>query len=223
MAVCQHLQDDPRCGQHLIPVPSAFHVLLKSNMLQDEWELGKFLYHNLTQGQINDFLKLQWVTSTNPQPSFHTAEQLLSWLDVIPKGPTWQCTQICTEGYTMQEPIYLYWHDALEVMWDIFGNPSFSEHMMYDPYYIYECTEHEYGEWMSGDKAHQIQNELPDGTMIVPIILASDKVPVMRMSGDHEMHPLFLTIVNINSEVHMKAKAHAWACMRLMCGTAAWT
>ncbi|KAI6118625.1 hypothetical protein EV401DRAFT_2057563 [Pisolithus croceorrhizus] len=49
--------------------------------------------------------------------------------------------------------------------------------------------------------------------MIVPIILASDKVPVMRMSGDHEMHPLFLTIVNINSEVHMKAKAHAWACM----------
>ncbi|KAI6160829.1 hypothetical protein EDD17DRAFT_1777869 [Pisolithus thermaeus] len=113
----------------------------------------------------------------------------------------------------MQEPIYLYWHDALEVMWNIFGNPSFSEHMMYDPYYIYEHTKHEYGEWMSGDEAHQIQNELPDGAMIVPIILASDKALVTRMSGDCEMHPLFLTIVNINSEVHMKAKAHAWACM----------
>ncbi|KAI6095634.1 hypothetical protein F5141DRAFT_1068178 [Pisolithus sp. B1] len=113
----------------------------------------------------------------------------------------------------MQEPIYLYWHDALEVMWDIFGNPSFSEHMMYDPYYIYEHTKHEYGEWMSGDEAHQIQNELPDGATIVPIILASDKALVMRMSGDCEMHTLFLTIVNINSEVHMKAKVHAWACM----------
>ncbi|KAI6118588.1 hypothetical protein EV401DRAFT_2057589 [Pisolithus croceorrhizus] len=205
MAVCQHLQDDPRCGQHLISAPSAFCVgqyHLKSGYIydmgqlntlecmqldkhkpkqknpyfpfssQDEWELGKFLYCNLTQGQINDFLKLQWF-----------------------------------------EPIYLYWHDALEVMWNIFGNPSFSEHMMYDPYYIYEHTKHEYGEWMSGDEAHQIQNELPDGAMIVPIILASDKALVTRMSGDCEMHPLFLTIVNINSEVHMKAKAHAWACM----------
>ncbi|KAI6114186.1 hypothetical protein F5141DRAFT_1187807 [Pisolithus sp. B1] len=179
---------------------------------QDEWELGKFLYHNLTQGQINDFLKLQWVRNVIVV-CFHTVEQLLSWLDVIPKGPTWQCTQICTKGYTTQEPIYLYWHDALEVMQDIFGNPFFSEHMMYDPYYIYECTECEYGEWMSGDKAHQIQNELPDGTTIVPIILASDKVPATRMSGDHEMHPLFLTIVNINSKVHMKAKVHAWACV----------
>ncbi|KAI6163167.1 hypothetical protein EDD17DRAFT_1776327 [Pisolithus thermaeus] len=183
---------------------------------RDEWELGKFLYRNLTQGQINDFLKLQWVrniTSTNLRPSFRTAEQLLSWLDVIPKGPTWRCTQICTEGYTTKEPIYLYWHDALEVVRDIFGNPFFSEHMMYDPYYIYECTEREYGEWMSGDEAHRIQNELPDGATIVPIILASDKAPVTRMSGDHEMHPLFLTIANINSEVRMKAKAHAWACV----------
>ncbi|KAI6094825.1 hypothetical protein EV401DRAFT_1829423, partial [Pisolithus croceorrhizus] len=68
----------------------------------------------LNQMQINDFLKLQW---------------LLSWLDVIPKGPTWQCTQICPEGYAMKEPIYLYWHDALEVAWDIFGNPTFAEHM----------------------------------------------------------------------------------------------
>ncbi|KAI6117222.1 hypothetical protein EDD16DRAFT_1693028 [Pisolithus croceorrhizus] len=180
---------------------------------RDEWELGKFLYRNLTQGQINDFLKLQWITSTNLRPSFQTAEQLLSWLDVIPKGPTWQCTQICTEGYTTKEPIYLYWRDALEVVQDIFRNPFFSEHMMYNPYYIYECTEREYGEWMSGDEAHRIQNELPDGATIVPIILASDKAPVTRMSGDREMHPLFLTIANINSEVRMKAKAHAWACV----------
>ncbi|KAI6095384.1 hypothetical protein EDD16DRAFT_1698718 [Pisolithus croceorrhizus] len=128
--------------------------------------------------QINNFLKLQW---------------LLSWLDVIPKGPTWQCTQICPEGYTMKEPIYLYWHDALEVVRDIFGNPTFAEHMVYDPYHIYEGAE--------------------QGATIVPVILASDKAPVTRMSGDRKMHLLFLTIANINSEVCMKATAHAWACV----------
>ncbi|KAI6152665.1 hypothetical protein BKA82DRAFT_3973610 [Pisolithus tinctorius] len=194
---------------------------------KDEWELGKFLYRNLSQMQINDYLKLQMVKDM--QPSFRTAEQLLLWLDTLPKGSAWQCTEICAEGYTTKEPVHLYWRDALEVMRDIFGNPAFAEHMMYDPYYIYEGTEHEYGEWMSGNEAHCIQvrvcpcdhttflnvpqNELPDGATIVPIILASDKAPVTRMSRDREMHLLFLTIANINSEVRMKATAHAWACI----------
>ena len=33
------------------------------------------------------------------------------------------------------------------------------------------------------------------------------------MTGDLEMHPLFLTIANINSNVRMKATSHAWACI----------
>ena len=49
--------------------------------------------------------------------------------------------------------------------------------------------------------------------MIVPIILASNKAPVTQMTGDKEMHLLFLTIANINSDVHMKATSHAWACI----------
>jgi hypothetical protein len=48
---------------------------------------------------------------------------------------------------------------------------------------------------------------------MVPIILASDKTPVTRQSGGLEMHPIFLTIGNIQSEVRMKATAHAWRCI----------
>ena len=33
------------------------------------------------------------------------------------------------------------------------------------------------------------------------------------MTGDIEMHPLFLTIANINSDIHMKATSHTWACV----------
>ena len=47
----------------------------------------------------------------------------------------------------------------------------------------------------------------------MPIIAASDKTLVMRQTGGLEMHPLFLTIGNIDSEVHMKATAHAWQCV----------
>ncbi|KIO06619.1 hypothetical protein M404DRAFT_138348 [Pisolithus tinctorius Marx 270] len=179
---------------------------------RDEWELGKFLYTHFTQVQIDDFLKLRWVTRGSPT-SFHSAKELLSQLDAIPKGPTWHCTKIHTEGYITKEPVYLYWRDALEVVRDIFGNPVFAKHMEYDPYQIFEGMDREYGEWMSGDEAYRIQDQLPEGATIIPVVLASDKAPVTRMTGDIKMHPLFLTIANINSEVRMKVTSHAWSCI----------
>ena len=47
----------------------------------------------------------------------------------------------------------------------------------------------------------------------MPIILASDKTAVTRHTGSLEMHPTFLTIGNIHSEIRMKATSHAWACV----------
>ena len=58
-----------------------------------------------------------------------------------------------------------------------------------------------------------MQDQLPAGATIVPIVLASDKAPVTQMTGNIKMHPLFLTIANINSKVRMKATSHAWACV----------
>jgi hypothetical protein len=43
--------------------------------------------------------------------------------------------------------------------------------------------------------------------------MASDKTPVTRQTGGLEMHPLFLTIGNIQSDVRMKATSHAWRCV----------
>ncbi|KAG1889919.1 hypothetical protein F4604DRAFT_1876637 [Suillus subluteus] len=85
--------------------------------------------------------------------------------------------------------------------------------MEYDPYEINNNGEHEYGEWMSCEQASEIQGQLPVGATIVPIILASDKTPVTRQTGSLEMHPTFLTLGNIHSEIWMKATSHAWACI----------
>ena len=139
---------------------------------RDEWELAKFLYAHLTQTQINAFLKLHWVSSfifttctiklclqvtSRSQTSFRSATELLSFLDAIPKGPTWHCTKIETEGYITKEPVYLFYRNALEVTQELFGSPVFVQHMEYDPYQIFKGNEREYGEWMSGDEAHRIQ------------------------------------------------------------------
>lgn len=81
----------------------------------------------------------------------------MSFLDAVPKGPTWHCTRIHTEGYKTKDPVYLFWRDALEVTREIFRIPVFGQHMEYDPYQLFKGTEREYGEWMSGDEAYRIQ------------------------------------------------------------------
>ncbi|KAG1898797.1 uncharacterized protein F5891DRAFT_1129379 [Suillus fuscotomentosus] len=47
----------------------------------------------------------------------------------------------------------------------------------------------------------------------IPIILGSDKTPITRLTGGIEMHPVFVTIGNIDSEVHSKATLRAWRCI----------
>ncbi|KAG1897602.1 uncharacterized protein F5891DRAFT_1129890 [Suillus fuscotomentosus] len=164
---------------------------------REEWELAKFLSDNLNQGQITRFLKLLWVKSETRKPlAYKSAQQMFTFMDALPKGPKWRCTTIHTKGYITTHPVHLIWHDALEVMWHIFGNPVFANDMEFDPY--------------------KIQDQLPSGATIVPIVLASDKTLVTRQSGGLKMHPMFLTTANIRSDIRMKATSHAWSCIAYM-------
>ncbi|KAG2029272.1 hypothetical protein BDR03DRAFT_936857 [Suillus americanus] len=49
-----------------------------------------------------------------------------------------------------------------------------------------------------------------------PIIAASDKTPVTKHMGGLKMHPLFLTIGNIQGDVRVKVMSHAWQCTAFM-------
>ncbi|KAG1885397.1 hypothetical protein F4604DRAFT_1918091 [Suillus subluteus] len=64
--------------------------------------------------------------------------------------------------------------------------------------------------------AWKIQDHLPVGATQVPITLGSDKTSVMQLTGGLEMHPIFLTIGNIDSEVRSKATLRAWHCVAYM-------
>ncbi|KAF8833527.1 hypothetical protein BDN67DRAFT_916778 [Paxillus ammoniavirescens] len=81
---------------------------------------------------------------------------------------------------------------------------------------IYTNHEQEFREWFTGNEAFNIQDNLPEGATIVPIIAASDKTPVTQHTGGLEMNPLFLTRGNIDLDIHMKASAHVWCCITFM-------
>ncbi|KAG1882719.1 hypothetical protein F4604DRAFT_1879390 [Suillus subluteus] len=176
---------------------------------ESEWELGKFLVENLTQTQMIKFLKLKWF-NTHARPSFNTKDQLLDWMDSLPCFMEWKVSRMEFSGYKMVHSIDLIWRNALEVVKQLFSDPIFTNHMTYTPHIISVGNKREYGDYMSAD------DHLPVGATQVPIILGSDKTHVTRITGGLEMHPVFITIGNINSEVRSKATLRAWRCIAYM-------
>ncbi|KIK11804.1 hypothetical protein PISMIDRAFT_68816, partial [Pisolithus microcarpus 441] len=104
-----------------------------------EWRLGKFLAENLTQAQINAFLKLDWLDSQ--KPSFSSARQLLDWMDALPSGPRWQVMELEVDGYNTEKKIELIYRDGLEVIESLFGNPIFAQNMSFDPLHVWRNAE----------------------------------------------------------------------------------
>ncbi|KAJ8583847.1 hypothetical protein M405DRAFT_747980, partial [Rhizopogon salebrosus TDB-379] len=174
-----------------------------------EWELGRFLVENMNQTQINKFLKLKWF-NTRAKPTFTSKDQLLSWVNALPSFAEWKVTKLEFTGYKTTYPINLIWRNALEVVKQLFSDPAFANHITFDPHIVHDGTQWEYRDFMSADFAWKIQDDLPLGSTLVPIILGSDKTPVMQTTGGLEMHPIFITIGNIDSDVRMKATSRAW-------------
>ncbi|KAG1892914.1 uncharacterized protein F5891DRAFT_1131436 [Suillus fuscotomentosus] len=202
------LQDDQYDYRREINMYYPFHD-------EGEWELAKFLVENLTQAQIDKFLKLKWF-HTRPKPSFTSKEQLLDWTDALPSFVPWKVSNLEFTGYKTTYPVQLIWRDALEVVKQLFSDPVFTNHITFQPHIVDTGSQREYGDYMSADMAWKIQDYLPVGATQVPIILGSDKTPVTRITGGLEMHPLFITIGNIDSEVRSKATLRAWRCIAYM-------
>ncbi|KAG1726381.1 hypothetical protein EDB19DRAFT_1897642 [Suillus lakei] len=149
---------------------------------EGEWQLGKFLVENLTQTQISKFLKLTWVTfDTHARPSFTSKDQLIGWMDILPCFMEGKVSKIEFTGYKTTQPIELIWCDGLDVIKQLFSDPTFANHMKFDPHIVQVGDQCEYG-------------SSPCGRYSGPIILGSDKTPVIQVTGGLEMHPVSITI-----------------------------
>ena len=52
---------------------------------------------------------------------------------------------------------------------------------------------------------------MPQGHTMIGVIGASDKTPLTIGSGNKEMHPVLLSLANIDAGVRMKATSHSFA------------
>ncbi|KAG6369260.1 hypothetical protein JVT61DRAFT_15532 [Boletus reticuloceps] len=176
-----------------------------------DWEMANFLLQSdLSMAKIDEFLSLT-LTRTLPL-SFWTAKDLRGRAELLPSGPRWNY-RIVPTSHPTKKPAVLYYRDSLDCIEALFNHPYFARHMDYVPFRAFTTGEkvvREYGEWMSGDVAWDIQGKLPQNATLCGVILSSDKTNVTNMCGGKVAYPLLISLANIRMNIRNKASSHAF-------------
>ncbi|KAJ7726477.1 hypothetical protein B0H16DRAFT_1332097 [Mycena metata] len=182
-----------------------------------EWELAAFLNGSgLSLAKTEQFLKLPLVGQMNL--SFKTAKELRSRIESLPKGPLWKSTTWKTP-YPTKKPLTLYYRDPIECLQSLMSNPLLKGSIDFTPFKLWKTAERVvrvYNEWLSGDAAWKIQDQLPEGATVLGAVVSSDKTQLSTMTGNRQAHPLLITSANIRMNCRMKASFHAFLLLALV-------
>ncbi|KAI6111916.1 hypothetical protein EV401DRAFT_2074988 [Pisolithus croceorrhizus] len=75
---------------------------------------------------------------------------------------------------------------------------------------------HIYDEWLSGDRAWEIQDTLPHGATVLGVVLSSDKTNISVMTGNHVAHPVLISLANIDTSICSKMSLHRYLLLALL-------
>jgi len=125
----------------------------------------------------------------------------------------------------------LCYRDPRKVIRGIFANPDLADNIDYIPYRDFKDDKRQYCDFMSGDWSwEQCVSELHEaaytyctdfsmneqdiisadvdthGAIFIPIILGSDKTTVSVATGQHEYHPVYMSIGNVRNHIRRAHK-----------------
>ncbi|KAG1720164.1 uncharacterized protein EDB91DRAFT_1240430 [Suillus paluster] len=136
---------------------------------EDEWGLGEWLLKRVNKTATDEFLKLA-ITKNRTQPSFMSNYTFQKKLNKLPTGPGWTCEIVMSTGdrvggdqKSLTEQHELWRRDPVRCVCDLIGNPAFKDYLSYVPEKVY------------ADAQGKMQECLPSGAVVAPVILASDK------------------------------------------------
>ncbi|KII82959.1 hypothetical protein PLICRDRAFT_58596 [Plicaturopsis crispa FD-325 SS-3] len=92
------------------------------------------------------------------------------------------------------------------------GNPASQENIAYVPEQVYADaggSNRVFDEMWTGDWWWEMQDRLPAGAVVAPVILASDKTNLSQFRGDQKAWPVYLTIGNISKGIRRQPSSHA--------------
>ncbi|KIJ59548.1 hypothetical protein HYDPIDRAFT_177794 [Hydnomerulius pinastri MD-312] len=178
---------------------------------EEEWDLAAWMMKNLGKTRMDEFLNLS-ITQNRTTPSFHNARSFLKKVDVMPHGPSWGCKKVLVTGNCEDENGEMMTEEVEVWRQDLMGNPLFVESMAYAPAHAFKDKAglcHLIDDMWTVDWWWETQVKLPEGAMIAPIILASDKTMLSQFRGDKSAWPVYLSIGNIAKEKRCELSSRA--------------
>ncbi|KAI6099039.1 hypothetical protein F5141DRAFT_966410, partial [Pisolithus sp. B1] len=145
----------------------------------EDWWLTLWLLHSqLSMATIDDFLSLQLVKQL--PISFQSAKELCLHVEMLPSGPHWKLHALSPQVLTKCKPI-IYYHDLLECLQLLLSHLLFTSHISFILWRAWSLSAqivHIYEEWMSGNHAWNLQDQIPNGATLLGVVLSSDKTNI---------------------------------------------
>ncbi|KAG1848102.1 hypothetical protein F4604DRAFT_1883932 [Suillus subluteus] len=170
---------------------------------EDEWGLVKWLIARMR----------------HMKTSFSSKYMLMKAINKLPHGTEWELKSIHVKGNlngTNGQPeckdLELWLWNPVDCICELMANLEFDGKVSYSPEKVFadaEGTIRQYDEMWAGEWWWEMQQRLPDGAVVVPVILASDKTSLSQFCGDQEVWPVYLILSNISKDVHHQPSEHA--------------
>ncbi|KAG1808786.1 hypothetical protein EV424DRAFT_1473981 [Suillus variegatus] len=105
----------------------------------------------------------------------------------------------------MEEMHELHYCDSLEAIQTLLRNPAHAEDIVYKPSKVFtdtSCSTRIYNEMWTGHWWHAVQDRLPQGASVAPVIIATNKTQLTRFSASKSAYPVYLTLSNIPRAIY---------------------
>ncbi|KIM55809.1 hypothetical protein SCLCIDRAFT_30071 [Scleroderma citrinum Foug A] len=137
---------------------------------------------------------------------------------MLPSGPRWKSHILRPEVPTKRK-VAIYYCDPIKCLQSLLSHPLFAPHISFVPRKVWTSAARivrVYEEWLSGNHAWNLQNQILNGASLLGVVLSSDKTNISVMSGNRMAHPLLLSIANIDADVRSKRSLHAHILLALL-------
>ncbi|KAI6040101.1 hypothetical protein EDC04DRAFT_2867769 [Pisolithus marmoratus] len=116
---------------------------------------------------------------------------LLKLIESIPSQATW-CSLSFFFRDSPEDKHVVHYRDPLEAIKALLGDPALAKHIVYKPKCIFTDATKEkrvYNEMWTSTWWEEMQDKLPEGSCVAPVIIAMDKTQLTQFSGGQQVYP----------------------------------